>query len=90
MENIIFYIEKFVWGVPLISILMLTHIFFTIKLKIPQKNVIRGLRYLLSGNKKNTNEGISSFKSLMTVLAGTLGTGNIIGVAAAILIGRSR
>lgn len=38
-------------------------------------------------DKKNTKEGISSFKSLMAVLASTLGTGNIIGVAAAITIG---
>ena len=90
MENIVFGIEKFIWGVPLISILMFTHILFTVRLKLPQRNIIRGLKYLFLGDKRNTKEGISSFKSLMTVLAGTLGTGNIIGVAAAILIGRSR
>lgn len=42
---------------------------------------------MLSSDKKNTSEGISSFKSLMAVLASTLGTGNIIGVATAITIG---
>ena len=87
MENIIMTIEEFIWGIPLISILVFTHFFFTIKLKFPQKNIFKGLKYIFLGNKKNTDEGISSFKSLMTVLAGTLGTGNIIGVAAAILIG---
>lgn len=87
MKNIFFCIENFLWGVPLISILMFTHIFFTFKLKIPQRNVLKGLKYIFIGNKKNTSEGISSFKSLMAVLAGTLGTGNIIGVGAAILIG---
>lgn len=87
MENIIFDIEEFIWGIPLISILVFTHIYFTIKLNIPQRHVFKGIKYIFLGNKKNTDEGISSFKSLMTVLAGTLGTGNIIGVAAAILIG---
>ena len=87
MENIIFNIESFIWGIPLISILVFTHIYFTIKLNIPQRHVFKGIKYIFLGNKKNTEEGISSFKSLMTVLAGTLGTGNIIGVAAAILIG---
>ena len=80
-------IEEFIWGIPLISILVFTHIYFTVKLKFPQKNIFKGLKYIFLGNKKNTKEGISSFKSLMTVLAGTLGTGNIIGVAAAIVIG---
>ena len=87
MENIIFDIEEFICGIPLISILVFTHIYFTIKLNIPQRHVFKGIKYIFLGNKKNTDEGISSFKSLMTVLAGTLGTGNIIGVAAAILIG---
>lgn len=87
MENIIFVIEEFIWGIPLISILVFTHLFFSVKLKFPQRNIFKGLKYIFCSDKKNTDEGISSFKSLMTVLAGTLGTGNIIGVAAAILIG---
>lgn len=87
MNNILFYIERYVCGIPLICILMFTHIFFTLKLKIPQRNIFKGLKYIFVGEKKNTKEGISSFKSLMAVLAGTLGTGNIIGVATAILIG---
>ncbi len=37
--------------------------------------------------KKDKSEGISSFKSLMTILAGTLGVGNIIGIASAIILG---
>lgn len=67
-------------------LLILTHIFFTIKLKWPQKYTLKGLKLMFKSSDKN-EKGISSFKSLMTVLAGTLGTGNIIGVAAAITIG---
>lgn len=87
MLEFIYSIESFVCGIPLVILLMGAHIYFTFKLKIPQKNTLKGIKYMLKGDKKNTNEGISSFKSLMTVLASTLGTGNIIGVAAAITIG---
>lgn len=87
MSKVIYIIEEFVCGTPLVIILMFTHIFFTIKLKFPQKNTLKGLKYMMKSDKKNTIEGISSFKSLMTVLASTLGTGNIIGVGAAITIG---
>lgn len=79
--------EKIVWSLPLVILLMFTHIFFTIKLKIPQRYTFVGLKNMLKSDKSNTSEGISSFKSIMTVLAATLGTGNIVGVATAIIIG---
>lgn len=87
MKEIIFNIESIVCGVPLISFLMISHVYFTFKLKIPQKYMLKGLKYMFLSDKKNSKDGISSFKSLMAVLASTLGTGNIIGVATAISIG---
>lgn len=84
MVNIIEVVNKIVWGLPLILILIITHIYLTIKLKFPQKNTFLGLKLMLKPNKES---GISSFNSLMTVLAATIGTGNIIGVASAITIG---
>lgn len=84
LENIIYYIEKVVWSAPLTILLMSAHIYFTFRLKIPQKYVLKGFRLMF---KNNNVEGVSSFKSLMTILAGTLGVGNIVGVAAAITIG---
>lgn len=87
MKEIIFNIESIVCGVPLISFLMISHVYFTFKLKIPQKYMLKGLKYMFLSDKKNSKDGISSFKSLMAVLASTLGTGNIIGVATAITIG---
>lgn len=87
MENIIFLLEKIIWSIPLIVILVFTHIYFTIKLKFPQKFTFIGIKNMLESDKNNTSEGISSFKSIMTVLAATLGTGNIIGIATAIIIG---
>ena len=87
MREVIFNLESLVCGIPLISILIITHIYFTLKLKFPQKYMLKGLKYMFLSDKTNNKNGISSFKSLMAVLASTLGTGNIIGVATAITIG---
>lgn len=87
MANVVEFIEKIVWSFPLVFVLIITHMLFTFKLKFPQKYTFKGLKYMLFSDKKNTNDGISSFKSIMSVLAATLGTGNIIGVATAIMIG---
>ncbi len=84
LENIVYNLNEVIWGVPLISILLFTHIFTTIILKFPQRHVFKGVKYMFSNRKKGD---ISSFNSLMTILAGMLGTGNIIGVSSAILIG---
>ena len=81
-------IENFLWGIPLCLILIVTHIYFTFKLKFPQKNIFYGLKLMLKSTSSNgSSDGISSYKALMAVLAATLGTGNIIGVATAISIG---
>ncbi len=87
IENILISIENILWGFPTIFVLISVHIYFTIKLKFPQKNVFKGIKYMLFADKKNSNEGLSSFKSAMATLAGTLGTGNIIGVASGVCIG---
>lgn len=84
MENILQNIDKVVWGKPLIIILIFTHVFLTFKLKFPQKNMFKGLKLMFKSSDK---KGISSFNSLMTVLAATLGIGNIIGVSTAVIIG---
>lgn len=85
MVEIITKLEDIIWSMPLVLALMCTHIFFTIELKFPQKYTLRGLKLMFKSN--SSEKGISSFKSLMTVLAATLGTGNIIGVATAITVG---
>lgn len=86
MEEIIFAIEEKVWGIPLVFTLLFTHIFLTIKLKFPQKNLLSGIKIIFKGDLSQKNK-ISSFKTLMAVLAATLGTGNIIGISTAITIG---
>ncbi len=87
MENILDKIESVVFGLPLILLLLYIHIYFTFKLKFPQFKIFKALKNMIFTKGRNKNSSITPFKSLMTVLAGTLGTGNIIGIASAIIIG---
>jgi AGCS family alanine or glycine:cation symporter len=83
-------IRDFIWGLPLIVLLVGTGIFLTIRLRGLQ---IRGLLYslylgLIKRKEDDKQEGdISHFQALMTALAATVGTGNIVGVAIAISTG---
>jgi len=83
-------IRDYIWGLPLIILLVGTGIFLTIRLKGLQ---IRGLLYSLYlafiKRKEDDHEkgDISHFQALMTALAATVGTGNIVGVAVAIVMG---
>ena len=84
MEDLVCRIEEIVWSYPLIMLLLFIHLLYTVILKFPQKNILYGLKSMFKIDKKNE---ISSFNSLMTVLAAMIGTGNIIGVSSAILVG---
>ena len=83
-------IRDFIWGPPLIILLVGTGIFLTLRLRGLQ---VRGLFYSLKlaffqRKKDDKEEGdISHFQALMTALAATVGTGNIAGVATAIVAG---
>lgn len=78
--------STFLWGWPMIILLLGTHLFLTIRLKFPQRKIFTGIR--LSFAKDSKSEGdISQFGALATSLAATIGTGNIIGVATAVSLG---
>jgi AGCS family alanine or glycine:cation symporter len=78
----------FVWGVPLILLLVGTGIFLTIRLRGLQVRLLgRALRIAFSRADTRAAGDISHFKSLMTALAATVGIGNIAGVATAIAAG---
>ena len=80
-------IDSFMWGPPLISLLVGTGIYLTFRLKLLQ--VVRLPKALgLIFKAKNHGEGdVSSFKALCVALAATVGTGNIVGVATAVKVG---
>ncbi len=80
-------IDSFMWGPPLITLLVGTGIYLTFRLKLLQ--VMRLPKALgLIFKAKNHGEGdVSSFKALCVALAATVGTGNIVGVATAVKVG---
>ena len=78
-------INNLLWGLPLILLLMGTHIYFTCKLRFPQRNLFRAIRLSLFPAEDTPN--LSPFSALSTTLAATLGTGNIIGVSTAVALG---
>lgn len=86
MLNYIRNINFIIWGVPMILLLMGTHIFFTFRLKFIQKKSFYGIRLSVTPDSEN-GRGLSSFATLTTTLAATLGTGNIIGVSTAVALG---
>jgi alanine or glycine:cation symporter, AGCS family len=89
LEKLLGNISDFVWGVPLIVLLVGTGIYLTFRLGFLQ---IRTLGYAFkltfSPNQDHSSEGdISHFQALTTASAATIGTGNIVGVATAIVLG---
>jgi AGCS family alanine or glycine:cation symporter len=84
-EDLIGRLSSFLWGWPLLILLLGTHIFLTIRLRVMQRYT--GLAIKLSVSKDDFAEGdVSQFSALATALAATIGTGNIVGVASAVAI----
>ncbi|MBQ0103704.1 MAG: sodium:alanine symporter family protein [Prevotellaceae bacterium] len=79
-------LSDFVWGAPMILLLVGTHIFLTIRLKMPQRKLWKGIKLSVSPDHEAAGD-VSPFGALATSLAATIGTGNIIGVATAISLG---
>lgn len=79
-------LSSFVWNGPMIICLLFTHIFLTIRLKFPQRHIVKAIR--LSVQKEEGTDGdVSAFSALAISLAATIGTGNIVGVGTAIALG---
>ena len=86
-------LDNFVWGPPMMIILVGTGIFLTIRLGFPQfKHTSYALKLIFKGAFKKDNsakeEGeITPFQALTSTLAATVGNGNIAGVATAVAAG---
>ena len=86
LQDVVSNINKVVWGVPMLVLLVGTHLFFTFRLKFIQRHIFKAIK--LSVTKDSHSEGdISQFGALATALAATIGTGNIVGVATAVALG---
>lgn len=85
-NDILVKIDDVVWGIPTIVLILVTGLILTIR--------CRGIQFTKLGRafkqifKKNEGEGeLSGFSALCTALSATIGTGNIVGVATAIVAG---
>jgi len=86
-ETIISTLSGWVWGPPMLSLLVGTGLYLTIMLKGMQFRALP-LAFKLIFRKDHHHEGdITHFAALMTALAATVGIGNIVGVATAITLG---
>ena len=85
MNEILSAVSDFLWGWPMIILLLGTHVFLTIRLRFPQRHIFKAVRLSLKRDR-NAEGDVSQFASLATALAATIGTGNIIGVATAIAL----
>ena len=84
--NVINAVDEAVWGWPMIILLLGTHLVMTVCTGGIQKKIGTAIR--LSFTPDTDAEGeVSQFGALVTALASTIGTGNIIGVGTAIVLG---
>lgn len=88
INNILVAIDDFVWGVPLIVLILATGIFLTIRLKGLQFTKLGlAFKYMFKNESSGKDGEVSSFAALCTALSATIGTGNIVGVATAVVAG---
>lgn len=87
MLELLNQIDTFVWGPPLLALLVGTGIWLTIRLRLLQVFKLGSALKLIFSAKNDGSGDVNSFRALCTALAATVGTGNIVGVATAIKAG---
>ncbi|OEU59441.1 MAG: hypothetical protein BAW33_04040 [Desulfobacterales bacterium C00003104] len=89
IANIITRIDGYIWGAPLMILLVGTGLYLTLRTSFIQFRAFgHGVKVLRGTFDRQDDPGeISHFRALSAALSATIGTGNIVGVAAAILVG---
>ena len=86
-NSILKTIDSFVWGLPLIILIISIGLFLTIRLKGLQITKLGlAIKHMVKNEASGDGE-VSGFASLCTALSATIGTGNIVGVATALVAG---
>lgn len=86
LNDVVAAMSDFLWGWPMIIMLLGTHLFLTVRLRFPQRKIFTAIR-LSVAHDRDADGDVSQFGALATALAATIGTGNIIGVATAVAMG---
>ncbi len=78
----------FLWGPPLVALLMGGGLFFLLYSRLlPYRHLFSGVKLLFTRPDRDDEGTLSHFQALSTALSGTLGMGNVAGVAVAIAVG---
>lgn len=87
INSILEAIDSFVWGIPLVVLILTVGIYLTVRLKGLQiLRLPKALNYMVKNEEGGRGE-VTSFGALCTALSATIGTGNIVGVATALVAG---
>ena len=86
MMDVISSIQGVVWGPVMLVLLFGTHVFLTIRTRVIQRYMFKGIKLSVTPDKEASGD-VSGFGALATAMAATIGTGNIVGVATAIASG---
>lgn len=87
ISQIVSKISEFIWGTPLLILLLFVGVLLTVRLKgIQITKLFKAMKYSVQNEEDGIGE-VSSFGALCISLSATIGTGSIIGVAMAISIG---
>lgn len=86
--NVLNKIDDLVWGIPLIVLILAVGIFLTVRLKgIQFTKLIKAIKLIKENESDGEHGEVSGFAALCTALSATIGTGNIVGVATALVTG---
>lgn len=86
------FLEKFndfIWGIPALLLIVLVGVYLCVQCRFPQVTLFSKaiMHFISQFRRRNNGSGTSGYQALCTALAATVGTGNLIGVAGAIVIG---
>ena len=90
LTAIINKINSFLWGVPLLVLLLGGGIYLSIKLGFPQIHILKIMKktvFTLFKKESSESDSLSQFQTFSTALAATVGTGSVVGVGECIRIG---
>ncbi len=87
LNNALNNIDNFIWGMPLIILILFTGILLTVRLRgLQVRHLGKAFHYVFHNEDDGEGE-VTSFGALCTALSATIGTGNIVGCATAIVAG---
>ena len=87
INEIIGKIDGYVWGLPLIILIIVCGVFLSLRVGFVQvRKLGKALKYMVKDEEGEHGE-VSGFAALCTALSATVGTGNIVGVATALTTG---